>query len=65
MLGQAEHTVEALIAEGAPLDQIEARIDELPLDREERSALWLLAWVNATNPAARRRTVSDRRFRLL
>jgi hypothetical protein len=65
MLGQAEYTVETLIAEGAPLDQIEARIDELPLDREERSALWLLAWVKATNPAARRRTLSDEHVRLL
>jgi hypothetical protein len=46
-----------MIAGGARLDQIEAHIDELPLDSEERSALWLLAWAAETNSAIRRRIV--------
>jgi hypothetical protein len=57
MLSYAEHAIETMAAQGARLDQIEERIDELPLDAEERSALWLLAWVTVTNPATRRRIV--------
>jgi hypothetical protein len=61
MLSYAEQSVETLIAHGARLDEIEEHIDELPLDGEERSALWLLAWATVTNPATRRRAVLDRR----
>jgi hypothetical protein len=50
MLGE-EHAVLALVADRVPLDEIERYINELPLDHEHRSALWLLAWVHATNPA--------------
>jgi phage-related baseplate assembly protein len=57
MLRSAERAVETMIAGGARLDQIEAHIDELPLDSEERSALWLLAWAAETNSAIRRRIV--------
>jgi hypothetical protein len=49
MLGE-EHAVLALVADRVPLDEIERYINELPLDHEHRSALWLLAWVHATNP---------------
>ena len=64
MLTYAEHAVESLIAQGAPLDRIEERINELPLDGEERSALWLLAWATVTNPATRRRFAPDKHLRL-
>jgi hypothetical protein len=57
MLRYAERAVETMIAGGARLDQIEAHIDELPLDSEERSTLWLLAWAAETNSAIRRRIV--------
>ncbi|MEA2197016.1 MAG: hypothetical protein QOJ25_1067 [Solirubrobacteraceae bacterium] len=61
MLSYPQDAVEALIAEGTPLDEIEERIDELPLDAEQRSALWLLAWVKVTNPATRTRITADGR----
>ncbi|HWF36534.1 MAG TPA: hypothetical protein VG295_14240 [Solirubrobacteraceae bacterium] len=61
MLTTAERTVETLIARGARLEEIEERIDELPLDGDERSALWLLAWSAVTNPAVHRRVVLDER----
>jgi hypothetical protein len=64
MLSYAEQAVENLIAQGVPLDQIEERIHELPLDGEQRSALWLIAWVTVTNPATRRRLVPGKLTRL-
>jgi hypothetical protein len=64
VLSSPEHAVKVLIAEGTPLDQIEERIDELTVDGEQRSALWLLAWATVTNPAARKRMSSDLRPRL-
>ncbi len=48
-------TVEAIVAGDSPFHQVEDYIDALPLGDEQRSALWLLAWVRTTNPATRRR----------
>jgi hypothetical protein len=62
MLSHAEHAVETMAARGARLDEIEEHIDELPLDGEQRSALWLVAWVSVTNPATRRRIALDNRL---
>ena len=53
MLTYLELAIETLIDRGARLDQIEEHIDDLALDGEQRSALWLLAWVKTTNPSAR------------
>jgi hypothetical protein len=39
-----------MISEGAPFEHIEDDINTLALPSEELSALWLLAWVGATNP---------------
>lgn len=60
MLNTPEHVVETLIRQGAPLDRVEAHIDSLPLDQEQRSALWLLAWLKATSPAAHNTMSADR-----
>jgi hypothetical protein len=51
MLSGAEDAVETLVAERVPFDEIEEYIDQLPLDGEHRSALWLLAWAQTTNLA--------------
>lgn len=48
-----------MTARGVPISQIEEYIDELPLNHEELSALWLLAWAWATNPAIRRQAVAE------
>lgn len=60
MLKYPKSAVETLVAQGTPLDQIEERINELPLDGEEQSALWLLAWATVTNPATRRPIIPDK-----
>jgi hypothetical protein len=49
--------VEAMVAEGVPFDQIEARIEQMPLGDEPKSALWLYAW--AEQPRATRRAVME------
>jgi hypothetical protein len=36
--------VTAMAAQGVPIDRIEDYIDRLPLEHDELSALWLLAW---------------------
>jgi hypothetical protein len=59
MLGYEEHAGVTLVAERVPLDEIEGYINELPLDHEHRSALWLLAWAHATNPATLGRVIAD------
>jgi hypothetical protein len=42
----AQGKVEAMAFRGAPLVEIEVFIETIPkLDADERSALWLLAWV--------------------
>ena len=48
MLSRAEDGVEILVAQRAPFDEIEEYINQLPLDGEHRSALWLLAWAETT-----------------
>jgi hypothetical protein len=46
-----------MVAEGVPFDQIEARIEQMPLGDEPKSALWLYAW--AEQPRATRRAVME------
>jgi hypothetical protein len=52
-------TVEGLIGQGAPFEDIEEYIATLPLPSEQLGALWLLAWAEATDFATRRRVVAD------
>lgn len=59
MLSYEQDAVETLISRGAPFEEIEAYIDTLPLPSDELSALWLLAWAEATNPATRRWIVAE------
>jgi hypothetical protein len=59
MQSHTEHAVETLVAQSVPFDEIEQYIDGLPLDSDQRSALWLLAWAEATNPATRSRVMAD------
>jgi hypothetical protein len=44
--------VHAMIADGVPLEHIEEYINTLPLDAEQRSVLWLLAWSQPSTPPA-------------
>lgn len=60
MLTYPEYAIEHLIAQGTPLELVEEHINSLPLDRDTRSALWLLAWVRATSPAARRDVTDEK-----
>lgn len=46
----AELAVQSLVIEGVALAEIEGYVDELPLDGEHKSALWLLAWSRQTPP---------------
>ena len=48
-----------MIGQGAPFDRIEAYIETLPLPRLQLSALWLLAWAEATDAGTRRRIVAE------
>jgi hypothetical protein len=59
MLSYEQDVVETLIEDGAPFDVVEAYIDTVALPLEESSALWLLAWAQATNPAAHRHGLPD------
>jgi hypothetical protein len=43
-LMQDRDEVEAMLRAGKSLDQIEDRIEEMPVSGEAKSALWLLAW---------------------
>jgi hypothetical protein len=63
MTSEGQLAVQELIAERVPLDQIEDYIDTLPLDADHRSALWLLAWVRATNSPARGPIIRETPFR--
>lgn len=56
---EALQAVEALIAGGAAFEEIERYIDTFPLPSVHLSALWLLAWAEATDPIERRRVVTD------
>ncbi len=53
-LDSAEHAVQALVAEDVSLGEIEEYVEELPLDHEHKSALWLLAWSQATTVPRKR-----------
>ena len=64
MPSYAQDAVELLIGDGAQFDEIEAYIEMAALASEERSALWLLAWAQTTNPATHRRVTSDTISRL-
>ena len=46
-----------MIDQGAAFDQIEDYINTLALPGEQLSALWLLAWAEAADPATRRQVV--------
>jgi hypothetical protein len=48
-----------MIDQGVRFDQIEDYINSLALPGEQLSALWLLAWAEATDPATRRQVVAD------
>lgn len=56
-MGYREHlaAIESMMAEGMPFEQIETRIEQLPLESEGKSALWLYAW--AEQPRSTRREV--------
>jgi hypothetical protein len=54
VLEAAQGKIEAMVFRGAPLVEIEVFIESIPkLDAEERSALWLLAWVEREQGARR------------
>jgi hypothetical protein len=57
MLTDEHHAVNTMIDQGAAFDQIEDYINTLALPGEQLSALWLLAWAEATDPATRRQVV--------
>jgi hypothetical protein len=59
MLTNEHHAVNAMIDQGMLFDQIEDYINTLALPGEQLSALWLLAWAEATDPATRRRVVAE------
>lgn len=50
------HEVVDLDAQGAPYEAIEARVDAMQIDREERSALWSLTSSLAHGPRTPTRT---------
>ena len=55
----AQGTVESMIGEGTRFEDIERYIETLALPSEQLSALWLLAWAEATDPLTRRRVVAE------
>jgi hypothetical protein len=59
MTSGAQGAVERMIAAGAPFEDIEQYIDQLALPSEQLSALWLLAWAEATEPLTRRQIVAE------
>ena len=56
MLTDEHHAVNTMIDQGAAFDQGDY-INTLALPGEQLSALWLLAWAEATDPATRRHVV--------
>lgn len=50
--------IDAMMRAGRPFDEIEDRIEELPLAPEAKSALWLYAWVQV-DVEDRRRVVNE------
>jgi hypothetical protein len=59
MTTDAQRAVERMIGEGTPFEDIEQYIERLPLPSDHLSALWLLAWAEATDPVMRRRIVAE------
>ena len=59
MLTDEHHAVNAMIDRGAAFDRIEDYINTLTLPGEQLSALWLLAWAEAADPATRRQVVEE------
>lgn len=59
MLTEEHHAVNTMIGQGAPFDHIEDYINTLALPSEQLSALWLLAWAEAADPAARRQVIAE------
>jgi hypothetical protein len=59
MLTDEHQAVNTMIDRGAAFDLIEDYINTLTLPGEQLSALWLLAWAEATDPATRRRVVEE------
>lgn len=59
MTAEAQGTVERMIGEGTPFEDIEQYIETLALPTEQLGALWLLAWAEATDPLTRRRVVAE------
>lgn len=55
----AQGTIERMIGEGTPFEDIEQYIERLALPSKQLSALWLLAWAEATDPLTRRRVVAE------
>jgi hypothetical protein len=55
----AQDTVERMIGEGTPFEDIEQYIETIALPSEQLAALWLLAWAEATDPVTRRRVVAE------
>lgn len=51
--GRPEDDVDAMIACGVCIDEIEQYLDSLWLEDDERSALWLLAWSRSADPTVR------------
>jgi hypothetical protein len=59
MLTDEHHAVNTMIDRGVAFDQIEDYINTLALPGEQLSALWLLAWAEAADPATRRLAVEE------
>jgi hypothetical protein len=51
---KAQREVEAMVAEHRPFEEIEDRIECLPLPDDQRAALWLLAWAEQDSRTRRR-----------
>jgi hypothetical protein len=51
---EAVRQVEAMLAERRSFEEIEQRIESLPLRDDQRAALWLLAWAEQDRPTHRR-----------
>lgn len=45
--------IDAMVGEGVPFERIEARIEELALSGDAKSALWLYAWAETDRPTRR------------
>ena len=54
----AQREVEAMRAAHRPFEEIERRIESLPLPEAQRAALWLLAWAEQ-DARTRRRVASE------